>query len=98
MAGKPKKSLRVWAFPMNAAYAACCFVLALMLAADSAAETGQWGASAAVGAALCLGVWFAFRKSLVRFAFMEEGFMRSGKYKRLAVSYTHLDVYKRQDA
>lgn len=83
MAGKPKKSLRVWAFPMNAAYAACCFVLALMLAAGSAAETGQRGASAAVGAALCLGVWFAFRKSLVRFAFMEEGFMRSGKYKRL---------------
>lgn len=66
MAGKPKKSLRVWAFPMNAAYAACCFVLALMLAAASAAETGQRGASAAVGAALCLGVWFAFRKSLVR--------------------------------
>ena len=41
MAGKPKKSLRVWAFPMNAAYAACCFVLALMLAAGSAAETGH---------------------------------------------------------
>ena len=76
MAGKPKKSLRVWAFPMNAAYAACCFVLALMLAAGSAADTGQWDVSAAVGAVLCLGVWLFCRKSLVRF-------MRSGKYKRL---------------
>ena len=81
MAGKPKKSLRVWAFPMNAAYAACCFVLALMLAA--AADTGQWDVSAAVGAVLCLGVWLFCRKSLVRFVFTEKGFMRSGKYKRL---------------
>lgn len=44
---------------------------------------GQWGVSAAVGAALCLGVWFALRKSLVRFVFTEKGFMRSGKYRRL---------------
>ncbi len=83
MAGKPKDILRVWAFPMNAAYTAGCFVLALTLAAASGAQAGQWGAGMATGAVLCLGVWLFCKKSLVRFVFTEKGFVRSGKYKRL---------------
>lgn len=82
-AGRPKEILRVWAFPMGAAYAAACFVLALTLAAAAWAEAGQWGAGAAVGALLCLGVWLSCKKSLVRFTFTPEGFVRSGKYRRL---------------
>ena len=75
-------ALRVWAFPLNAGYAAMCFALALLVSAAPGIQEGLWGASAVLAVVLCLAVWAACRKSLVRFTFTPDGFVRSGKYQR----------------
>ena len=83
MARKKNGELRVFAFPMQALYAALCFALAILAAvAPAAAYKGGWGEGVVIGAVLCLGVWFCCKRSLTQYTFTPEGFVRSGKGRR----------------
>lgn len=75
--------LRVFAFPMQAVYAALCFALAIIAAAAPATTyKGGWGEGVVIGAVLCLGVWFCCKRQMTRYTFTPEGFVRSGKGRR----------------